>query len=501
MNQETVAERQKPVITKRVVKERPPANNILKRKENIKTIMSNITITNKIVKIEENFFNNIDQIIINIKELTSKINIQSYLQNSTNYNSSDSIQLLFNRFIKDIKAIEVKNQDLEEYKDKINTKITEINTKLGDLDKVVVDLSKVGNKGSNKNVRNAIREVKPIIDNNKRLLIQLTEYKKKVDTEYEDSETAILNLKSDFKEELYNKIINHYNKLITNSPPLNISSNNIIPNLIKLSEIIKDGESYLQIINKNIKLNLGNNNYDIEANILDGINKKIKVISDRLNELKVSMTSAIKKLKEKTIADIMGIKSSIKTKTEELIKAIRECISKIKTNKNTGLEKIKSELKVLEDKFNYGLLSNFKNLFKNNNVVALEKNLNKKLNDIKKILGENISNKGKNNISLSETVLPTVSQILGREPNNKTVVQDTKKIIERGKYISWKTESGAIQTARIISHNNNTKRYKVNNSRLKGSYKRTTLNKKESTIANNKVHEIEYKNALKENTY
>jgi hypothetical protein len=432
MNQLPATERRKQVLKKRVVTQRPVANN-RQKKESINTIISSASINSKKVTVEGNFFSNIDQIINDIKSLTTNIKIDSYFEVNINYNSDESIKSLFNEFIEYIKNIEIKKKELENYTGTIDTKIKDININLNELQNVITTLLQFGNKNANANVRNAVQKVKPTIDNNKRLLIELKNYQTKVSNEVEDSETMIVNLKSDFKEKLYNNIVTHYNSLIRKGPiNLSINQNTIINDLITLKKNIEDGETYLQSINKNIKLNLGNNNYNLESNILYEINKKIKVISDRLNELKVSMTNAIEKLKTKTTENVKVIKNSITTNTEKLIKAIKDCISRIKTNKNTILNKIKTKLELLKNKFGDEIF-NFKNIFpKNNNVIASERKLNSILSGIESLFSnkrsidqrageEGKKGNGKNNRTLTNAMALVKSGALGINLFNENV--------------------------------------------------------------------------------
>jgi len=472
MNQPPAVERRKQVLTKRVVTQRPVVNNSSK-KATINTIISSANINNKKVTVEGDFFTNIDQIILDIKNLTTNIKIDSYFESNINYNSNNSIKSLFNKFIADIKNIEVKKEELEVYNSQITTKIEDINNKSSDLDSIVTRLSVLGNKNTNANVRSALKKVKPTIDNNKNLRIELNKYKTKVTNEVEDSGAMIENLKYEFKEVLYNKIINHYNKLIPRDIiNLNINRNTIIPNLIKLKEIITNGKKYLDSINEKISMSLGNgNNYNLDKNTLNTITEKIKLISNLLNKLETDMKDAIKNLKDKTTADITGIKNRIKEKTEKLIQAIRDCILKIKNNKNNGLEKIKSELKVLEGKFTNDLFTNFKNIFKeDNNVVALEKKLNSILSGMQRLF-ENAGNNGKNNVNLSATVSPVVQGILGRDTisnnkkNNTTIFLGKKyrnfknnNELKVGQTYLWNgSQKGKYRTGTIDSINKNGK--------------------------------------------
>lgn len=464
--QQPAGDRKKQVLTKRVVQQRAVTNNSLK-KASISTIISNANINKKRVTIEGNLFSNIDQIISDIKSLTTTIKIDSYFEGSINYNNDESIKSLFNKFIEAMKNIESKNQKLKKYTGIIDTKSNDIRTKLTELQNVVTSLSALGNKNTNANIRNALQKVKPTIDYNKRLSMELTKYKIKVSNELEDSEAMINNLKLEFKEVLYNKIINHYNGLIPKDKiNLNVSSNSIIPNLINLSKIIKDGKKYLESINEKISMSLGNgNNYNLDVNTQSIINEKIKVISDLLNKLEVTMKDAIQTLKNKTTSNIKSIRERIAQKIRDLIKAIKDCISKIKSNKNTQLQDIKKELETLKAKFSNETFHNFKNMFKeNNNTKMLETKLNSILINIEKLFNRT---EIKNNIQSRPNNLPNVTGSLGRplappvvnnsEQNNNTNFMGKKyrnmknsNKLEIGKTYLWNgSQPGQVRTGMI----------------------------------------------------
>jgi hypothetical protein len=457
------------------INENRKKDNITKnrKKDNIRDIIKSQNINSKKVNIEDSFFTDIEESIKNINNSISEIKIDSYI-NKIKYNNNNSIKLSFADFIKNITTIEGNIKLFNENILSINNYIEEINNKNREIQKIYdeIKISVVGNIQTNVILREGVSPLKMIKDLNIKLLDKLTKYLKQINYANTSFDTKINNLKFEFKEILYNKIVSYYNNLIPkNKINLNITKNNIIPNLIKLTKIIKDGKEYLISINEKISMPLGNgNNYNLENTNLSKITKRINVISELLNNLETDMKDAIKNLKDKTTADITGIKNRIKEKTEKLIQAIRDCISKIKinkNNKNTGLEKIKNDLKVLEGKFTNDLFTNFNSILKENkNVVALEKKLNSILSGMDSLLkNEKVDNNGKNNIDLSESVNSIVTQRLGTEINNsKNQKNNTINFLGK-KYRNFKNNNKLIVGQTYLW-----------NSRQKDKYRTGTIN-------------------------
>lgn len=360
-------------------------NNI---KSNISNITRNVNINTLKVNISNNFFNDIDTKIKTINDLINAIEINSYF-NNLNYNNDEDIKNVFKTFIDKIDSIEKSAIELKAaYNNEINQYKLEIKNKNQEIDSISNRIKEKGNVTTNI-IRNAIAPFKIVKDDNIRLFNKLLIAEKKLLQNHDIFESKLDNLKVEFKEVLYNKIVDYYNSFISkDSINLNITKNTIIPNLIKLTKIIKDGKEYLKKMENKIVMSLGNgNNYNLNGNNSVKITEKINSIKIILDDLEKNLKEAIEALKNKLTNKVGQLKESIKNKIIELINKIKNCIEAIKSN--TSLKAIQNDLKALQTKYKNlekDLNTSFNSIFnKNSNVKANEAKLNKLLNGLEKL--------------------------------------------------------------------------------------------------------------------